>query len=339
MRTLAHFTATVLILASSSAQAASTAHPSDPWEITFDDRAWSAAHQGTDPATGMRIVEYTVAGESVGQWTELVTSSMLAAEIPVARLREVFEASLRKDCPSAEVKTLQKKKDSVLFEWKHQGCGGQPPQHEIRRHVHRAGAVLMLAYVARGSAMNRQRLELWRGLLLKARARSTSVAAKPAPGRTRFRISGGEVHELPTAEGMPLPASDADGKVEVAGINMEPGFLANTYALFNSFAVTIRRGSPPVSVKVEDVSEETARQLIDDAAPRVDANGAWSGRTPGVLIGRETIPWLYEPGDTTKVFRIRIGFADGAESIYLQPAVFSEGFKRAVLGQVARGGS
>jgi len=74
---------------------------------------------------------------------------------------------------------------------------------------------------------------------------------------------------------------------------------------------------------VEDVSGTSAIVLIEDLAPKIKGRN-WTGNAKPVALSKQESPWLFEPDDTTKVFRFTVTLDGKSEPVVIyQPAVYS----------------
>jgi hypothetical protein len=106
----------------------------------------------------------------------------------------------------------------------------------------------------------------------------------------------------------------------------QPAFVAREGEFAYQFAV-----ETAMSVKkivIEEVSDSTARVLIEDFAPRIDS-GYWMGVTTPIGLSKQSLPWIYERGDTTRVFKFTISISDKSDPIILhQPVVWKLAAKK-----------
>lgn len=143
-----------------------------------------------------------------------------------------------------------------------------------------------------------------------------------------FSIAGGEKITAAYDRGMPLPAEKAGIKIEVAGMMVGDGKLTFT------FGFTTKR--PLKKVVVEDVTEARAVPLVEDNSPSVDGT-YWKGDAAPRPMARDTLPWLYARGDTTKVFRFTITLADQPQpEVLYQPSVYARAVKRQLLQMIGQ---
>jgi hypothetical protein len=153
--------------------------------------------------------------------------------------------------------------------------------------------------------------------------------AVAAHARTKeFSISGGGKIKAEFQHGMPLPVEQAGIKIEAAAFMFGDGKL--TFA----FGFTTKKNLQ--KVVVEDVTGSTATTLVEDRAPTLD-KAYWKGEALPLAISKSTVPWLYERGDTIKLFRFTVTLAGEARPVVLyQPSVYSNGTKAQLLQIMAR---
>jgi hypothetical protein len=126
---------------------------------------------------------------------------------------------------------------------------------------------------------------------------------------------------------MPLPAEDAGIKIEGAGFMIGEGKLTWAFDFISEF--------PPRRVVIEDVSGTAPIVLVDDSAPRF-AVDHWMFEASPVELSKTGTPWIYEPGDTTKIFRFTIALTGKTKPVVIyQPAVYPQKSKK-MLQQMAR---
>lgn len=101
------------------------------WAFSFDSRQWRVGHQAANRQEEIR--EYVLNGQTVQDWSELVTSHYFARDIAPRVLFEQFRRQISQGCPSLRVSMIEESSDTIIFEWQRDGCQGFPAQHEIRR--------------------------------------------------------------------------------------------------------------------------------------------------------------------------------------------------------------
>lgn len=136
------------------------------WNFAFDSRPWQLVYQAANRQNATR--EYVLIGQTVHDWSELVSSYYAAGEIPLRAFFEEFRRGLAHDCPSLRVSIIEETADSILFEWRHTGCQGQPAQHEIRRIESVEAGTLMLSFVEKTRELSAEKRATWLAIIKAA---------------------------------------------------------------------------------------------------------------------------------------------------------------------------
>lgn len=136
------------------------------WKFTFDSRSWQLGHQNTDDMASLR--EYVLQGETVENWSELVSSLLLTTDMAPRALVAVFNERGSKDCPSYRSATLEESATDILFEWRHKGCRGYPAQHELKRITRVERGLLVLSYVMKTEQLPDEKRSAWLAILRAA---------------------------------------------------------------------------------------------------------------------------------------------------------------------------
>ena len=135
-----------------------------------------------------------------------------------------------------------------------------------------------------------------------------------------YTILGDQKVKAKVQDGMPLPAEKSGITIEGAGFALGEGKLVWAFDFTSKKSLT--------KVLVEDVSGKNAITLVDDAAPKLDGDH-WKGDAAPVSLSKSGCPWLFESGDTTKVFRFTVTLQGTPEPVIIfQPAVYPEETKR-----------
>lgn len=142
----------------------------EPWQFSFDDREWTRGYEADDGDNSIR--EYVLRGESVEAWTELVTSQSFDRAGRARKHAENFRKLLLKKCPRAVVALMVRDEDDMIVEWRHEGCGASPAQHEMRRFASVRHSNYTLAYVAKVSRLDDATRSAW---LARLRAAAIDV--------------------------------------------------------------------------------------------------------------------------------------------------------------------
>ena len=144
----------------------------------------------------------------------------------------------------------------------------------------------------------------------------TAAHARPK----EFTILDGEKIKADVSRGMPLPAEKDGIKIEVAAFMIGDGKLIFTFG-FDAKAT-------PSKVVVEDVTGTTAVVLVEDSAPALKED-YWKGDAAPLPLSKSGVPWIFERGDTTKVFRFTVTLPDRDVPVVLyQPAVYGGATKK-----------
>lgn len=145
---------------------------------------------------------------------------------------------------------------------------------------------------------------------------ATTVFAKSR----EFTILGGEKIKAEVERGMPLPAEKDGIKIEVAAFMIGDGKLVFTFGIDTK--------KTPKKVVVEDVSGRSPVVLVEDDAP-VAQKDYWRGDATPLPLSKSGVPWVFERGDTTKVFRFTVTLPDREQPVVLyQPAIYAAATKK-----------
>ncbi len=148
-------------------KAAGVAEFREPWRLQFDERKWVVGSQGG--ANGGFVREYVLTDELITRWTSLVTSQHTIGVVGARIAMTSMMITLARDCPDAQLNIIEESSDAIMFEWWHQGCGGHPAQHEIRRIITTNRGTHMLAFVEKTTRLDAKRREQWIALLRAAK--------------------------------------------------------------------------------------------------------------------------------------------------------------------------
>lgn len=145
---------------------------------------------------------------------------------------------------------------------------------------------------------------------------TAAAFAKPK----EFTILGGEKIKAEVERGMPVPAEKDGIKIEVAAFMIGDGKLVFTFGFDTQ--------KTPKKVVVEDVSGSSPVVLVEDSAPVVKKN-YWRGDAAPLPLSKSGVPWVFERGDTTKVFRFTVTLPDQEQPVVLfQPAIYASTTKK-----------
>ena len=96
------------------------------------------------------------------------------------------------------------------------------------------------------------------------------------------------------------------------------------------FAFTDTRKRALRQVRVEDVSDEKATLLLDQANPTLSARGQWIGDPEPLVPTDPRLTWLATVSDSVRVARFTLTFADGQTLTLLQGTLYPAGLKSAI---------
>jgi len=157
------------LVACATTQGAREHATNELWVFEFDERLWAL---GYSQAAGDRAIrEYVLAGESVENWTELVTTLYAGVSVEPHALYEHFRNDIARDCASLEISVVEETATSVLFEWRHQGCQGIAAQHELHRVVNTGTSTYSLAFVEKTQKLTAEKRGTWLSILRAASIR------------------------------------------------------------------------------------------------------------------------------------------------------------------------
>ena len=157
-------------------------------------------------------------------------------------------------------------------------------------------------------------------LVLPALALVLLAACATSSLETRtFKIAGGESVSLPFEYGVARSTENADIKIEVTGFVLDSLKRELTYA----FGFTEKQAEALRSVKVEDVTGPEAEVVVLDSAPHLSAKGYWKGNSTSHKKEDPAVAWVYDSGDTVKVFRFTVMTAAGRQIVMYQGSVWS----------------
>lgn len=139
------------------------------------------------------------------------------------------------------------------------------------------------------------------------------------PTTFKFPISGGEMVPLSFAHGAVVPAENDDFKIETAQFEVSPGSKQGTYI----FKFLSKKGAPPRSVRVEDVSDEAPVTWIEDTSPQLAA-GHWHWQSGPVPPDRANLRWIFEIESCFRVYRFTIATADGRSLVMYEPCSYPD---------------
>jgi len=188
--------------------------------LSFDDRKWQAGHQQVNRNT--LNTEFVLPGESVQNWTELVSHQrmfhMSRRESPreaMERIRTLTQQAV----PDVLWNVLDESDDHIMYEWRTEGNDEQDAQHEIARLIAGQRDMHRIAYVAKGSQLDQRKRSTWLKIigsvnLTNNRRKSTRAASVDAKQLVNDSIVWNLGRNLSTAALMNARGGDAGLKAE-----------------------------------------------------------------------------------------------------------------------------
>ena len=140
-----------------------------------------------------------------------------------------------------------------------------------------------------------------------------------------------------TRESAPGPAfaRAENDRVVVIGAILQPVTLDTNYYLRWTFSM---RPTQPIglsSIRIDDVSGPLPIPLVNDVAPQLE-NGQWNEISGLMDLAAPGIQWLFEPGQTVRVFRLTFGWLDGRNDLLEQSVPYSEDAKKVMRATIRR---
>lgn len=105
--------------------------PSNRQTTRLLNRTWFLGYSAEN---GQRFIrEYVSSGETVQNWTELVThqgTSLPASREKLSQIANLTRQVLNNNCKSFRWTTNKSSPNEILYSWSHRGCAGYPAQEE-----------------------------------------------------------------------------------------------------------------------------------------------------------------------------------------------------------------
>lgn len=137
-------------------------------KFTFDDRDWVPGFDQSTPEGA--IIEYTLKGETVDNWSELVTvQRFVNVKANVNEYYSLFIKELQKSVKPAEVHTrvISRDAEGIFFEW-WIDKGEPTAQHEWFRLFKTPESLLILRYTTKQLDDLEKTRETWEKILKRA---------------------------------------------------------------------------------------------------------------------------------------------------------------------------
>lgn len=129
-------------------------------EMHFDNRPWKIGFQGQEG--NQKLIEFVVDGETVENWTELVTIQMFVGmTAPVDRWLAGFKEQMEKDVKPTKWNAIRSSESDVLFEWEIKGHPAIPDQYEIDRLIQGKEGFYFFHYANKNTNISAADRENW----------------------------------------------------------------------------------------------------------------------------------------------------------------------------------
>lgn len=141
-------------------------NPSEKVQLRFDDREWEVGYESQNKIQS--IVEYVLKGETVENWTEMVTAHRsfgLQDKISLEEYMNRLKQNLSKKCPSIRWDVHRKSKTDITYSWEMKDCEGMDEQYEIGRLIRGKLAIHNIRYTEKSSQVDPVKHKKWIQLL------------------------------------------------------------------------------------------------------------------------------------------------------------------------------
>ena len=124
-------------------------------------------------------------------------------------------------------------------------------------------------------------------------------------------------------------AENDDFKVEIAVLQFNSATKQADYA----FGIHVKRGGPPRSVKVDDVSDEEPSRLLETDHVSLD-HGHWKAQSEPFVPDAQNAKWLFEIDKSIRVYRFTVVTSDGRSDVLYQGCPYTVGIKEYLRKQL-----
>ena len=139
--------------------------PTHFMEHQFDGREWKVGYQNGNQRD--LISEFVLPGESVQNWTELLTAHVHFSDKDLTTLLTVMRDQLSAGSKDFKFSILEDKPTSVAFEWSHKGSGQWPAQRECKRIMRGTDGLYTLSYAVKESSFSQVHYDKWKENIMK----------------------------------------------------------------------------------------------------------------------------------------------------------------------------
>jgi hypothetical protein len=135
-------------------------------------------------------------------------------------------------------------------------------------------------------------------------------------------VAGGEKVRVPLSRTGVVPTVEDGIRIESSVLLPTPDKKQAYY----DFAFSDAQARALRSVKIEDISDEAPRLLVDDTKPE-PAKGRWHAVTRPFDIREDALKWVLQLEKSARVYRFTAVFADGKKIVLNQAAIYPDPMK------------
>lgn len=134
--------------------------------LNLDGREWELGYSAKNDTQG--IQEYVLKGETVNNWSEMVTVQAFFG-LQLKTTPEEFMSSmikqLKESSPNLVWSVISKSGKDIMFDWKVTNCPGEADQYEIDRAISGSEAIWFLHYATKKLPVSSGKRDEWIKLL------------------------------------------------------------------------------------------------------------------------------------------------------------------------------
>jgi len=135
----------------------------------FNPGEWTVGNSIADQ--NQRITEFVRHGETIGNWTELLTMQTLKKPVnpePIAAMVARVHTDDAKSCPNGFTQNViaqgfptDTEEASIIYEWQFTNCSPHADQHEVAKIIYGKFNIFRLAYIAKTKKLAPEVREQW----------------------------------------------------------------------------------------------------------------------------------------------------------------------------------
>jgi hypothetical protein len=126
-----------------------------------------------------------------------------------------------------------------------------------------------------------------------------------------------------------------NGRIVVTEAGLQAVNFDGKYYVRWTFAIRPKQPTELISIRIEDVSDATPVQLVNDVAPQQDA-GKWTGNAGLMELSATSLPWFYESNDTVRTLRVTVTEVSGQSYLLYQGVLYTPSAKAAIRKTVGQ---